>query len=256
MDATRAFVRRNELRLAGLLGIVGMSLGVVADLASGYSLEGTAEITTAFSVLSLENLSLLLVSKSPDHVILGHYLAIIGIPLGLFGLWQVYRAIQPAGWALSRSVWFLGVFGFVAGTVFHSTFAFVTFGVQTASEVPPGQQPALETMLDQFTLVFEPLALMLLAVMGVAFGLIFFAIAFRRTHYPRWFALVNPLLVQAMTGIVALVAPVELRVFLIVTAYNLSVLVFFAVSTALLWNHARFPAKESKEAGHQRPTQQ
>ena len=255
MDSIREFLRQNELRLAGLLGILGMVLGVIADLASGYALEGTAEITTAFSVLSLENLSLFLASKPPSQVVLGHYLAIIGIPLGLFGLWQVYRAIQPAGWALSRGVWFLGVFGFVAGTVFHSTFAFVTFGVQAASAVPPDQQPALELMLDQFAVVFEPLALLLLAVMGAAFVLIFFAIAFRRTHYPRWFALVNPLFVQMVTGIAALVAPVELRVFLIVTAYNLSVLVFFAVSTTLLWNHAQFPAKETKEAGHQRPAQ-
>ena len=249
----REFLRRNEMRLAGVLGVVGMAAGVVADLASGYSLEGTAEITTAFSVLSIENLSPLLASKPPTQVVLGHYVAILGIPLGLFGLWQVYRAIQPAGWVLSRGVWFLGVFGFVAGTVFHSTFAFVAFGVQAAAAVPPEREPAMETMLARFELAFEPLALLLLAVMGVAFLLIFVAIAFRRTHYPRWFALVNPLLVQAVTGVAALVAPVELRIFLIVTAYNLSVLAFFAVSTVLLWNHTQAPANETKEVGRRSP---
>ncbi|HKJ58896.1 MAG TPA: DUF6796 family protein, partial [Halobacteriales archaeon] len=223
------------------------------DLASGYSLSGAADVTTAYSVLSISNLSPFLASKPPEQVVLGHYLAILGIPLGLFGLWQVYRAIQPAGWVLSRGVWFLSVFGFVAGTVFHSTFAFVTFGVQAAASVPPEREPAMETMFARFELAFEPLALLLLAVMGVAFLLIFVAIAFRRTHYPRWFALVNPLLIQAVTGVAALVAPVELRIFLIVTAYNLSVLVFFLVSTVLLWNHGGTPDKETDAVEHRSP---
>lgn len=196
-----------EIRLAGLVGVVGMTLGVVADLASGYSLAGAVPITTAFSVLSLENLAPFLVSKPPAQVVLGHYLAILAIPLGLFGLWQVYRAIEPAGPALSRAAWFLGVYAYVAGTVFHSTFAFVTFGVQAAADAPPAGQQAVGTMLDRFALVFEPLGVLLVGVMTVAFGLISVAIAFGETHYPRWFALANPLVIQAATGAVALVAP-------------------------------------------------
>lgn len=120
-----------------------MALGVVADLLSGYSLDGAGAITTEFSVLSLETLTTFLVSKPTSEVVLGHYIAILGIPLGLFGLWQVYQGIQPAGWALSRTVWFLGVFGYVTGTVFHSTFAFITFGVQATDAAPPaGAQTA------------------------------------------------------------------------------------------------------------------
>lgn len=230
------FLRRNQLRVAGLVGVVGMTAGVLADLASGYSLEGSGPITTAFSVLSLGNLAPFLVSKPPTQVVLGHYLAVLGIPLGLFGLWQVYQAIKPAGWVLSRVTWFLGVFGYVAGTVFHSTYAFITFGVQAADTAPPTANRAMETMLEQFAVVFEPLGVLLVGVMSVALGLIFVAVAFRDTHYPRWFAVANPLVIQAVTGVLAFVSPLELRIFLIVTAYNLSLLVFFALSTAVLWN--------------------
>ncbi|WP_255196973.1 hypothetical protein [Halorarius litoreus] len=72
--------------------------------------------------------------------------------------------------------------------------------------------------------------------MVVALLLISFAIAFKETHYPQWFALANPLVIQAVTGLLALSSPLELRIFFIVTAYNLSLLLFYAVSTALLWN--------------------
>lgn len=231
-----SYIDRNKILLAGLLGVVGNTLGVLADLASGYSLEGAANVTTAFSVLSLENLSLFLASKPPSQVVLGHYLAILGIPLGLFGLWQVYQAIQPAGWALSRTAWFIGVLTYVIGTVFHSTFAFVTFGIQAADGVPPAGSQAMQTMLERFGLVFEPLAMLMVGGLVVGMGLIFVAIAFRETHYPRWFALANPLLIQGVTGAVALVAPLEVRVFLIVTAYNLSLVAFYALSTVLLRN--------------------
>lgn len=81
------YIDRNKILLAGLLGVIGNTLGVIADLASGYSLDGAATITTAFSVLSLDNISLFLASKPPSQVVFGHYLAIFGIPLGLFGLW-------------------------------------------------------------------------------------------------------------------------------------------------------------------------
>lgn len=234
--AVAEFVEHNRIRIAGLLGVLGMGLGVLADLASGYSLQGAADVTTAFSVLSLETLSVFLVSKPTTEVILGHYLAILGIPLGLFGLWQVYRGIEPAGRWLARGAWFLGVFGYVVGTLFHGTFAFVTFGVQAADSAPSAAEQTMWTMLERFALAFEPLALILVILMTVGFGLIFVAIAFRETYYPRWFAFANPLIFQAVTGGVALLGPVELRVFLVVTAYNLSLVVFYALSTALLWN--------------------
>jgi len=238
------FLRRNELRLAGIVGIVGTTVGVLADLASGYSLQGAGEVTTAFSVLRLSNLSPFLLSKPPAQVVLGHYLAILGIPLGIFGLWQVYRAIEPAGWALSRAAWFLGVFAYVAGTVFHSTYAFVTFGLQAAASAPPAAAPAMQTMLDRFALAFEPLALLLVGVLAVALALIFVAIASGETRYPRWFAVANPLVIQAATGLLALFAPLEVGVFLVVTAFNFSLLVFYAASTAVLWN-VRLPSATS-----------
>lgn len=243
------FLHGNQLRLAGLLGVIGMTLGVAADVASGYSLQGTTSITTAFSVLALENLEPFLLSKSTSAVVLGHYLAILGIPIGLFGFWHVYQAIEPAGWALSRSVWFLGVFAYVAGTVYHGTFAFITFGVQAADTALPGADPVMRTMLERFALVFEPLGMLLVGVMVVALSLIFFAIAFRETHYPRWFAFANPLVIQAVTGLLALISPLELRLFFIVTAYNLSLLLFYAMSTALLWNSQHLtPSANGTEA--------
>ncbi|SEP15158.1 hypothetical protein SAMN04487948_1175 [Halogranum amylolyticum] len=91
--------------------------------------------------------------------------------------------------------------------MFHSTFVFITFGVQAADRAPPAANQALQTMLTQFVLVFEPLGMLLVGVMAVVLGLIFVAIAFRETHYPRWFAVANPFVIQAVTGAIAFAAP-------------------------------------------------
>lgn len=222
---------RTRLRFAGVLGVLGMALGVAADLASGYATGSTGEVASAFSVLLVENLDPFLAAKPYGQVVAGHYLAIVGIPLGIVGFWQVYQGIRPAGDWLPRVVWFLGVWGFVVGTVFHASFAFVVAGIQADAGTR-----SLAPMLARFGAVFEPVGLLLVAVMTVALALLAYLIAFRETRYPRWFAVVNPLLVQALTAALALLAPEALRVALVVTAYNLSVLVLFLGSTALLWN--------------------
>lgn len=228
---------RTKLRVAGVLGSLGMALGVAADLASGYATGATAAILTPFSVLSLENLSPFLLTKPYWQVVAGHYLAIVGIPLGLLGFWQVYRAIRPAGGWLPRLVWLLGAWGFVVGTVFHAAFAFVIAGLQADANAGP-----LDPMLARFATVFEPVGLALVGVMTLALVGLFYLVAFRETRYPRWFAALNPLVVQALTAGLALLAPEAIRVALIVTAYNLSVLVLVVGSTALLWNLDELPA--------------
>lgn len=222
---------QSKIRIAGVLGSLGMVLGVAADLASGYASGDTTSIESAFSVLSIENLTPFLAGKPYPEVVAGHYLAILGIPLGIFGLWQVYRAIKPAGDWLPRFVWFLGVWGFVVGTVFHASYAFVIAGIQADAGTD-----ALDPMLARFGAVFEPVGFLLVAAMTAALAALFYTVAFRETLYPRWFAFVNPLIIQAVTAGVALAAPEAVRIFLIVTAYNLSVLTMFVVSTAVLWN--------------------
>ena len=221
---------RTELRLAGIVGSLGMLLGVAADLASGYATGTAAAVVTPFSVLSIETLDPFLAAKPYEQVVVGHYLAIVGIPLGLLGFWQVYRGIRPAGGPLPRIVWLLGAWGFVVGTVFHASFAFVIAGIQ--ADAAGG---SLDPMLARFALVFEPVGLLLVATMALALVSLFYLVAVRETLYPRWFALLNPLVVQAVTAGLALVAPAPVRVFLIVTSYNLSVLVLFVGSTILLW---------------------
>lgn len=205
-----------------------MALGVAADLASGYATGATGEVLTPFSILALENLDPFLAAKPFGQVVAGHYLALVGIPLGLLGFWQVYVGVRPAGGPLPRLVWLLGAWAFVVGTVFHASFAFVIGAIQTGD--------TSGALLARYAAVFEPVGLLLVAAMGVTLLVLGYLVAFRETRYPRWFVALNPLVVQALTGVFALLAPEAVRIALVVTSYNLSVLVLFVASTALLWD--------------------
>jgi hypothetical protein len=71
-------------------------------------------------------------------------------------------------------------------------------------------------------------------------ALFLFAVLVRRTQYPRWFVLLNPaflLVLYPMSGdILARLLPYTLFVVIYGGFYNVGLLLFYAISTTLLWN--------------------
>jgi hypothetical protein len=224
----------NRLRLAGIVGILGMFLGVAADVASGYSPQGSESLTSVYAVFG-ESVYSLLSGKPHWHFVLGHYLALLGIPLGILGLWHAHAALKPAGRWLSSVILVLGILGYVIGVSFHGTFSFLGTALRSANAATGQTEQALWDLISLFEDFTVPLAWIFIATMLVVSALIAIAIAFRETRYPRWAVLATPIPVQLLLSLLAFVAPPRVRVLLVVTAYNASLLVFYGVSTAVLW---------------------
>jgi hypothetical protein len=164
------------------------------------------------------------------------------------GLWHAYRALRPAGEKLSSVILALGTFGYVIGVSFHTTFSFLGSALRSASAAGGGQtERAFWDLIATFEDFTVPLALIFIATMLVVSALILFAIAFRETCYPRWVSLLTPIPVQLVLTLLALVVPPPIRALLIVTAYNVSLLVFYAVSTAVLWSPQDGPLQADQE---------
>ena len=74
------------------------------------------------------------------------------------------------------------------------------------------------------------------------------AILSRRTAYPRWFALVNPVIIQGVVIASYVLTPNPVSTLLLPAAASLSLLILFGFSTALLWNGGREPQPGGRPA--------
>ncbi len=241
-DVRRDFMnqKKNENKprvLLGFLGVLGHLAGVLADNFTAYSVQGVETFAgSPYDLTSLlENFAPLFLHKPHWHLVLGHYLAIFGIPVGAFGLWFVYQAFKPAAKGLSLSFLCLGFLTYFGGVVYHSTFGFVGTLLREKESASVEIQEMVSNMITQFKDFTVPLAMILIT--GILFTsiLIVYAIAFRHTIFPRWMWVVNPFLLQLLFTLLTFVVPLELQVFLTISAYNLSLLIFYLVSTLVVW---------------------
>lgn len=214
-------------RLSGLLAVVALGGGVLADVCTFYSPE-VRTLEAAMPLVSLENLRPALRHKPAWHVEAGHYLSLFFIPLGLAGLYQVDRALRPAGRRLALLVVALGVLGFTTATAFHVSFGFAAALLQTA--------PGSSAVLARYAPLVLAAGSLSLLCMVLSFGVILGVTARGTSAYSRWFVLVNPLPIQVLLTGAAFMLPVELGSLLLITSLNVSLFVFFAASTVTFWD--------------------
>jgi len=148
------------------------------------------------------------------------------------GFWQLYLALKPAGRCLAFLVFAGFSMSFIwAAGAFHTSFPLLADAWRA--------KQAAETVGDLSTdPTFQYFGLLFLASMppaAVATALLAYAVFWKDTRYPRWFAAINPALLYLLTRVFAWV-PAPLGGPLVVGGGNLVFLLFFACSTALLWN--------------------
>jgi Family of unknown function (DUF6796) len=169
------------------------------------------------------------------RLFLGGAVGLVFGALYLFGFWHVQQNLAPAGRWLSFAVFVLFSFTWFLGSAVHAGFPFVGLGVQ-AEQV--AANPAERAALGQLS---EQLASYLFLLMYLLYGpfiagsLLFgFAVAFRRTHYPRWFAGCTPFILLAATLVVSWQLPAPVGGYVYPASYNLAMAGFFGLSLSLL----------------------
>jgi len=199
-------MQKKQLVIFGILGSIGMFFGIIADLATGYLASFNRPLTGDI----LTNVYIMISYKPLWQMVLGHYLSIFGLSLGLFGLWQVYRAVRPASERLSFLALILGVFAYICGIVFHTQFAYYTVSNQ---------------------IFIRPVAGLFLISMMTVIVIIFFLIASGKTLYPRWINWFNPLVTIPLFWLAALLSPPKLQILLLFIVYNAALFIFYAAAT-------------------------
>ena len=170
--------------------------------------------------------------QANQWLLTGHYCGVLAIPLYSLGYWHVSKGLAAAGKGISRSVFALGVYAAAVGSAIHGLTA---FGLH-ASPLAEAQSPnPLETLTPPGLV---PYLLPLWALVGLAMlagsALYAFSVFTRDTDYPKWGALLNPVFLVLAGNALALLSPL-LTDYLLVWMPNLAHILFFAFSTAVLW---------------------
>mmetsp|Transcript_59100 Transcript_59100/g.105076 ORF Transcript_59100/g.105076 Transcript_59100/m.105076 type:complete len:250 (-) Transcript_59100:269-1018(-) len=204
--------------------LAGFFAGVMGILAHG------ADVLTCFSarrelslillvpedILDFEKATLMMAEKTFLELALGHILALTCIPAGFAGAYLIFNVIRPKYHYLRWPVVILLFSMYVAGALMHCSFTFVGLMATqpgfAGSDLAKAVKPFFETICS------------LVGRHGMLPGSLFIFCLFGSgaTELPRWTCLVTPGLLQLVAARLALHAPFAVRIYVLVTIYNMS----------------------------------
>jgi hypothetical protein len=224
------------LRISGFLALAGVFLYAIGDvllLASKVSLDSYPKLKPFAKLLSDAEKMVVL---APKRLIWGALLGVFATPLVLTGFWQVYQGMGGANawWALATA----GFFGTasVLGGFVHGTFYYLGEYVHALNKVQDDSQPIIAEMIARhrkvLIITYAPVLLFVL-IASILFSVF---VASDRTAFPVWMAAINPVTMTIAWLLVKRVLPQFIRDWTEGAGFNIAYLIFFACTTASLWN--------------------
>ena len=154
---------------------------------------------------------------------LGHFIGVFGAALYPIGCYHIYLMLQPANSRVAFAAFLIGSFGFMVGVVWIGSRASVAALIQLPESAEIAELIALyvvryETLLNviRITTLIMSVIIIWLALTG-------------RSHYPKWIALFNPILLIIANFVLFLVLP-SIGKHSMPIALNVAFFIFFALS--------------------------
>ena len=206
---------RSTIVVTGVIGLLGSLL------------TGAGEFLLHFDALArfdVEYAFLGGISEQRSNV--GHFVAVLGAPLYLIGCWHIRLMLKPANDRWSLVAFFVMAYGFVVGLVWIGSRASISALVNM-----PESADVLH-LIDLYEFRYETL-LQVIRIAVLVLSVIFVALVVRgRSHYPRWMALLNPILLIVASFVIYAIAP-TIGKYLMPIALNVAFFILFAASIVI-----------------------
>jgi hypothetical protein len=226
----------SSLRITGLLALVGASLYAIGDvllLASKVSLEQYPKLKPFAKLLSDAEKMVVLPA---NRMIAGALLGVFATPLVLAGIWQVYQGLNGANESLTLLTGLLFATASVIGGFVHGTFYYMGEYIQALNKVEDSSQPVIADMIARhrkvLIITYAPVILFIL-IASILFSIL---VASGTTAFPVWMAAINPVTMTISWMLSKRILPQVVRDWTEGAGFNIAFLIFFACTTATLWN--------------------
>jgi len=165
-----------------------------------------------------------MLAVSDSRQTMGHFLGVLGAPLYVVGCWHIYLMLKPANQRLAFIGFLASAYGFMIGADWISSRA--SIGALVHFQASGGN---IEGLVPLYQLRYESL-LSVTRVTTLAISLIFIYLTLTgRSHYQKWQAVLNPLLLLLMCFVIYVVSP-AIGKFLMPIALNVGFGLFFLMS--------------------------
>ena len=189
----------------------------------GAMLTGAGEFILHYDALSRFSENQFFLGISAERSSWGHFIGVLGAPLYLVGCWHIYLMLRPANPRWSLIAFFTMGYGFLVGIVWIGSRASLSALINT-----PGS-PEIEQLIALYDLRYETL-LQVIRFAVLILSVIFIWLTLTgRSHYPKWMATLNPILLIIGSFVIFLVAP-GVGKYLMPIALNVAFAVFFIAS--------------------------
>ena len=224
------------LRLAGLLGMAGALLYVIADallLAVRPAPDRHPRLAPHAAVVG----SMAKLAELDDRrITIGGLLGVFATPLVLAGWWLVHEALVPAGAAPAAVATIAFIVACVIGAFAHGWFMALADSIRLLDRASEADGPVVAATVarQSRTLAIAFIPIGIAAVVGsVAFSLVVLG---GDTALPTWMAAVNPLVILGGFILLRRILPARLSDPLEGTGFSVAYLVLFLLTTVAAWD--------------------
>lgn len=193
----------------------------------GALLTGTGEFILHFDALArfgTENEFFIGIADQRSTV--GHFVGVLGAPLYLIGCWHIQLMLRPANARWSLIAFFVAAYGFAVGVVWIGSRASISALINAPASPDMAHLIGLYDFRYETLLQVIRLAVLVLSVIYVWLTLT------GRSHYPKWMALLNPILLIVASFLVYAVAP-TIGKYLMPIALNVAFFILFSASLVI-----------------------
>ncbi len=215
---------------SGLFGAIFAFLSSVSDVFSAFSQIYVEGLNSSTHILLFEFLEPLVRNKSFESLLIGDYMAVFFIPASILGIYHIHKILIFKNKNLFVKIFLpLGVYIYSLGSILHAKSTLVISIIVFANNT--GQELSGTPYWNFVQNVFTPFGWTVVIAMLILLFLLNIYIAQGKTPYPRKMMWISPLMIQIYAAIILLLANTTLRNYLAVATWNLSMAIFFTIST-------------------------